>query len=732
MTMTTTKRATTTYTTKHSYCYIKMVYCYFLATTASTVSIRRMIDRSSATRSLVVGAFSAPRITIKQRGVREHRRMQYFSSTATAATSRSRTLSSSFSTALSSSSSATPIKEQQQKIPRPQKLEQKSPTSTTATAAVVDNPPPLLNLHTITLEELQELVVSWGYPKFRGKQIYSWIRDKGFTNPNDMNNLPIALRNTLVQFTSRKNEDGNSESSQDQDAGGGALSLAFEAISKDGTRKRAYELRDGQLIESVLMGPYEDGRYTACISSQAGCAMGCVFCATGQMGFARQLSSDEIFEQVSRFSSELKRENDASKRLSNVVFMGMGEPLANYRNVVDAVNRINSELGIGARKITVSTVGVVPNIKKLFAENTKMPQVRLAVSLHCADDEERTKLLPANSRYGGLHELMTTLRDYIDTTGRRVTLEWALIANQNDGIDTARQLGNLIIKYKLRRDMVHVNVIPLNPTDGFAGAKPSNVKRVNAFCNCLKNDFSITATPRVRRGIDIDAGCGQLKAKIQKKEEKKKILRLEQEQEQQPELGLKPEEQQATLSDFIPEQQQSMVGVYDDGNDDDDEAVEQQQVQQQHLVEFTLADNAVDFEFDDFENPEYEQDSDDMADALRVVSLVEQGSFSTKPPPLQVKQQSQSQQPILVVDDEPEEEERAVKGPTTTIVDEDAVRKAKKKRKKLLRNLKQIKKLKDLLSSGDVTALNREQLDKIANEEAWRIEVEDLEHNLKS
>lgn len=147
------------------------------------------------------------------------------------------------------------------------------------------------------------------------------------------------------------------------------------------------------------------------------------FCATGQMGFARQLTPDEIFEQVARFSSELKAEN---KRLSNVVMMGMGEPLANYRNVIEAIKRMNTDLGIGARKITVSTVGIVPNIKKLIDEDI---QVRLAVSLHSASEEERSALLPANKRYGGLATLMDTVREYIDKTNRRVTFEWALIEN---------------------------------------------------------------------------------------------------------------------------------------------------------------------------------------------------------------------------------------------------------------------------------------------------------------
>ena len=700
---------------RHSY-YTKMVYCYFLATTTS--SMRRMAS------GILVEAFAVPKRRI-QRGSTRH-------IIPTTLSPLSRPFGSSSATALSVSALAsTPVSTEaaststtsKKRIPRPEKV-----------SLTVDNPPPLLNLHTISLEELQELVVSWGYPKFRGQQIYGWIRDKGVTNPNDMNNLPKKIRNTLLEFTSR-NSDGS-----DGDAGGGALQLAFEAVSKDGTRKRAYELRDGQLIESVLMGPYEDGRYTACISSQAGCAMGCVFCATGQMGFARQLSSDEIFEQVSRFSSELKRENDPSKRLSNIVFMGMGEPLANYRNVVDAVNRINSELGIGARKITVSTVGVVPSIKKLYSENTEMPQVRLAVSLHNSNDEERTKLLPANARYGGLAELMNTLKEYIDTTGRRITLEWALIAHENDGLSTARQLGNLVRKHKLRNDMVHVNVIPLNPTEGFEGAKPSNSKRVNAFCDCLKNEFGITATPRVRRGIDIDAGCGQLKAKVQKKEEQKKRKEREEQEQKEEEATTATE-----LSDFIPQQQASspLIGVYDDEEGDDEEkplvgviesrrSNSKQQKQQQQVVEFTLADNALDFEFDDFENPEYETDSRDMTEALRLVSLVEQGAFASP-----VTKQSATTNTEIEIKIEPDVDvesdfDQPVKGPTTSIVDEDAVRKAKKKRKKLLRNLKQIKKLKKLQSIGEISSLSREQLDKIAKEEQWRNEVEDLEHNLKS
>lgn len=241
----------------------------------------------------------------------------------------------------------------------------RAPKDTTSTDSNNNNDNnKIINLHTIPQNELEEILVSWGHQKFRAKQIWNWVRVQGVTDISEMNNLPKKLRADLEKYASV-----------------GSLNLDVELISKDGTKKRAYRLADGQLIESVLM-PYTDGRYTACISSQAGCAQGCVFCATGQMGFSRQLTPDEIFEQVARFASELahqdkldqkssknkqqgERKTGRSTRLSNIVFMGMGEPLANYKNVKKAVARIQNELGIGHRKITISTVGIVPNIYKM-------------------------------------------------------------------------------------------------------------------------------------------------------------------------------------------------------------------------------------------------------------------------------------------------------------------------------------------------------------------------------
>ena len=189
---------------------------------------------------------------------------------------------------------------------------------------------------------------------------------------------------------------------------------------------------------------------------------------------------------------------------------GMGEPLANYRRVMEAARRINGELGIGARKITISTVGVVPSIRKLAKERE---QFNLAVSLHAASDAERDALMPANRRFGGLRELMESVRFYVGETGRRVTFEWALIAGRNDDRPTARQFGELLAEYDLDRGRSHVNVIPLNETGGFRGS-PASRSAVGAFCDELGSVGGVSVTPRVRRGIDIDAGCGQLTAEV--------------------------------------------------------------------------------------------------------------------------------------------------------------------------------------------------------------------------
>ena len=302
-----------------------------------------------------------------------------------------------------------------------------------------------LNFYGISAEDLKTLVKSWGQPQFRAEQIRNCVYERGIVKFEDMKDIPLKLRTQLEQSFII-----------------GALNLVSEQISKDGTKKRAYELHDGQLIESVLM-PYDDGRNTACISSQAGCGMGCVFCATGQMGFARQLTSTEIFEQAQKFSSELKLNN---LRLSNVVFMGMGEPLANYDNVLEAIKRMNTELGIGMRHITISTVGLAPRIRKLADSGL---QIGLAISLHQATDEKRSTLMPINTRYS-IDDLFDACHYYITKTNRRISFEWALIRNSTDTPESARELGRL-----LKGMLCHVNVIPLNPTNGFDGKPTSKV-----------------------------------------------------------------------------------------------------------------------------------------------------------------------------------------------------------------------------------------------------------------
>jgi len=224
--------------------------------------------------------------------------------------------------------------------------------------------------------------------------------------------------------------------------------------------------------------------------------MGCVFCATGQMGFARHLRSSEIFEQALRTSNGLRARGE---RLSNVVLMGMGEPFHNYDEVMVAIGRLMADLGIGARHITVSTVGLVPRIRQLAREG---PPVTLAISLHAATDEERSRLLPVNRRWP-LAELMDAVREYVALSGRRVTFEWALIAGQNDDEATAHRLGRL-----LRGVQGHVNLIPLNPTPGWP-TKGSSAARVREFCDLLRA-AGVNATVRRNRGTDIDAACGQL------------------------------------------------------------------------------------------------------------------------------------------------------------------------------------------------------------------------------
>ena len=337
---------------------------------------------------------------------------------------------------------------------------------------------PLLDL---TYEQLKELLASWGEPSYRADQIWGWLYRSLVSDFREMTNLPKGLRERLAEATLLR-----------------TMKPLEEKVSADGlTRKVLFALRDDQTIESVLM--HYERRHTTCISTQVGCALGCVFCATGQSGFVRNLTPGEIVEQVLYFAHLLKAEGE---RLTNVVLMGMGEPLANYEATWQAIETLTHDDGfnLGARRITISTVGLAPGIRRLAREGT---QIGLAVSLHASTDELRDKLIPINRRYP-LTQLMAACRHYVERTGRRISFEYALIQGINDSPQQARQLAHLVDGL-----FCHVNLIPLNPVPE-SQYQPSPQGRILAFQAEL-NRLKVPNTLRVERGVDIRAGCGQLR-----------------------------------------------------------------------------------------------------------------------------------------------------------------------------------------------------------------------------
>ena len=337
---------------------------------------------------------------------------------------------------------------------------------------------PLLDL---TCEELKELLASWGEPSYRADQVWGWLYRSLASDFGEMTNLPKGLKERLAEATLLR-----------------TMKPLKERVSADGlTRKVLFALRDDQTIESVLM--HYERRHTTCISTQVGCALGCVFCATGQSGFVRNLTAGEIVEQVLYFAHLLKAEGE---RLTNVVLMGMGEPLANYEATWQAIETLTHDDGfnLGARRITISTVGLVPGIRRLAREGT---QIGLAVSLHASTDELRDKLIPINRRYP-LAQLMAACRHYVERTGRRISFEYALINGINDSPEQARQLAHLLAGL-----FCHVNLIPLNPVPE-SPYQPSPRGRILAFQAEL-NRLKVPNTLRVERGVDIRAGCGQLR-----------------------------------------------------------------------------------------------------------------------------------------------------------------------------------------------------------------------------
>ncbi|MEE9599127.1 MAG: 23S rRNA (adenine(2503)-C(2))-methyltransferase RlmN [Anaerolineales bacterium] len=336
------------------------------------------------------------------------------------------------------------------------------------------------SLYNLDYQELKNQIQDWNEPSYRAPQIWQGLYQNYWNNSDDFSTIPVSLRKEIDKIYTLS-----------------SLYSERELHSTDGfTRKTLYRLEDNSAIETVLMG-YED-RNTVCISSQVGCGVGCNFCATGNMGFIRNLSRAEIIEQVVNTAADLAQD---SKNLTNVVFMGMGEPFHNYTQVMEAVRILNDPegFGMGARRFTISTVGLVPGIKRFTEKNS---QINLAISLHAADDELRSSIVPINQKYP-ISELMEACRKYIQITNRRITFEWALIEGVNDTGEQAQKLSRLIDGM-----LAHVNLIQLNPVSCYSG-KPATKKNALNFQKTL-TDSGIACTIRVRRGIDIQAGCGQL------------------------------------------------------------------------------------------------------------------------------------------------------------------------------------------------------------------------------
>jgi 23S rRNA (adenine2503-C2)-methyltransferase len=347
---------------------------------------------------------------------------------------------------------------------------------------------PIKLIYDLTCDELEQELLSWGEPKYRVQQIWQGLYKKLYSSADDFTTLPLTLRRQLAEsFTFQH------------------LTPKQSLESHEGeTQKTLFALPDGQGIETVLMQYRE--RRTLCISTQAGCAMGCVFCATGQMGYRRNLTSGEIVEQVLYFARLLSASNE---KVTNVVVMGMGEPFHNYDGTVSAIDRLNDPEGfaLGARRFTISTVGLIPGIKRFTKEHR---QVNLAISLHAAEDDLRSSLLPINRKYP-LNELIETCLEYVEATHRRITFEWALIQGVNDGVDQAKKLAFLLRPLVQNGiALCHVNVIPLNPTQRYHG-KATTHTQAEAFRQTLES-YGIPCTVRIRRGIEIQAGCGQLAA----------------------------------------------------------------------------------------------------------------------------------------------------------------------------------------------------------------------------
>lgn len=338
----------------------------------------------------------------------------------------------------------------------------------------------LKDIKSLTLDELSEEMNFWGLPAYRAEQIFKWLHEKAVVSFDEMLNIPKNIRKKLAEL----------------------YYISVATIEKkqiscyDGTIKYLFKLYDGEFIESVLMN-YNHG-YTICISTQVGCKMGCTFCATGKSGFSRNLTPSEMLAQIQ------SAQKDNNIRISNVVLMGMGEPLDNFENVIKFLSLVTCDRGIniGMRHISLSTCGVVPKIYELA--KLKL-QITLSVSLHAPNDEIRSRTMPINNKYK-ISELIKACRNYSETTNRRITFEYAMIDGVNDSDECAEELARLI-----KGMLCHVNLIPVNSVNGTDYQK-SKRKRLVEFSNILERN-GVTATIRRTLGSDIDASCGQLRRK---------------------------------------------------------------------------------------------------------------------------------------------------------------------------------------------------------------------------
>lgn len=326
-----------------------------------------------------------------------------------------------------------------------------------------------------SLEELTAWIQEQGQPGYRGKQLYQWLYHKGARSLLDISVFPKRWREEMADYPI------------------GRSTIHYCSTAPDKTRKYLLRLADSLIIEAV--GILTAKRLTVCVSSQVGCPMDCDFCATGKGGFTRNLKAHEIIDQV------LTVQEDFEQRVSNVVFMGMGEPMANISEVVAAVKSLNQDIGIGARSLTVSTVGIPGRIQQLAQHKL---QIVLAVSLHASNQALREQLIPSAKKYT-LNNLLDECRDYVQVTGRRVTFEYVLLAGINDLPENAKELAQCLKGFQ-----THVNLIPYNPISEVDYQRPSNY-RIREFANILEG-AKIAVSVRYSRGLEADAACGQLRA----------------------------------------------------------------------------------------------------------------------------------------------------------------------------------------------------------------------------